>query len=1076
MKKSTVSLVVGMGFSILLLVGCGTATKIPVQCVTDQDCVSQDACRTGKCNLGKCEFSTNAGYCFVDDKCYMDGDKNPDNLCELCDADASQAAFTPKACNQGEKCDTATGECKPETLEDAFEVKEDVQEDISKDQGATDPGINDNGTDPGAADNGGDTSAPECATKQDCIDKLNPGPCQFAFCFKGTCQMDNLPKDSTCRPNSVESPLSLDCVTGKCDEKGACVEEYLSDVSCDDGNLCTQADTCNNGVCQGTAKKCGDNNLCTKDYCDKDTGKCHNDKLSGMACDDGNSCTTNDKCDAGVCVGGKNVCDCQKDKDCKDDNDLCNGIPKCVTQDDNTKKCEIDPNTVVKCDSSKDTQCEVNTCVPATGNCKMRILVKADCDDGDKCTVNDTCTSNGTCKGRDKVCVDDGNECTQEFCNEETGNCDSKILKGNKCDDNNACTPGSECNSEGVCEGKIECDDNNDCTKDECNPIKGCYHDGKVLNGQDCDDNNDCTMGTTCLDKKCQGGTSICECQSDADCKDDGDLCNGTPKCVAHADGSKTCEVDPDSVVSCDTSSDPVCKTNTCNPKTGKCDLVNDKENASCNDGNVCTINDVCDGQGQCAGRGVAGCCNKSDDCETENACLAAKCESHKCKFYARPKNFDECFVAPDDTPRVCWNGNCLKVSAPQPKTFAYTKCAIHKKGATFTSVAPVYTDAGTVFLATGMVRVQDYTLTPKDDCDVKNTWTDVGYLYEFIGNASAKVGEKKGDTGDMEGFYNTALLKTLSEVADKMVVGRMGLLGLIDTTSSPVTVDWNNAPADLLAGLDKEGPDMNTVWHGIEREGSPKCFKKTDFYFIGADKAKTFVCTNNTANCSETEKCSCSAPLGWECHSLAWTKLDTEFPVMAVTGDSTCNDLIDCLKTSSVTDMTAVSERGEGGVAGGLLVQESNKIEDIFSLGSEDNGTIGDMLNLGNRKVLFVGSKAWEYYDLDKKELRGVTPDVPEKDMKCEFRKGFAYGSEVLVVAVCSEGTNPTSLSTYLYYADCIDMESCQKKQKVKLLGTFDINKASVITGRAVAASRDTIYVVGGDDSSHGEVFLFFQ
>ena len=115
-------------------------------------------------------------------------------------------------------------------------------------------------------------------------------------------------------------------------------------------------------------------------------------------------------------------------------------------------------------------------------------------------------------------------------------------------------------------------------------------------------------------------------------------------------------------------------------------------------------------------------------------------------------------------------------------------------------------------------------------------------------------------------------------------------------------------------------------------------------------------------------------------------------------------------------------------------------------------------------------------YYDLDRDELLDVTPETPGKDMNCEFRKGFAYGSEALVVAVCYKGTKPTTMSTYLYYADCISRKVCQETQKVKLLGTFDINKASVITGSAVAASEDTIYVVGGDSTSHGEVFLFFQ
>jgi hypothetical protein len=39
--------------------------------------------------------------------------------------------------------------------------------------------------------------------------------------------------------------------------------------ACDDGNVCTQNDTCSGGVCvSGTAVVCDDGNVCTADVCD----------------------------------------------------------------------------------------------------------------------------------------------------------------------------------------------------------------------------------------------------------------------------------------------------------------------------------------------------------------------------------------------------------------------------------------------------------------------------------------------------------------------------------------------------------------------------------------------------------------------------------------------------------------------------------------------------------------------------------------------------------------------------------------------------------------------------------------
>lgn len=58
-----------------------------------------------------------------------------------------------------------------------------------------------------------------------------------------------------------------------------------------------------------------------------------------------------------------------------------------------------------------------------------------------------------------------------------------------------------------------------------------------------------------------------------------------------------------------------------------------------CNDGNVCTMNDVCQGGNCTAGTPVAGCCNIDDQCDDGSGCTADTCNtgSHTCQFTPTP-------------------------------------------------------------------------------------------------------------------------------------------------------------------------------------------------------------------------------------------------------------------------------------------------------------------------------------------------------------------------------------------------------------------------------------------------------
>jgi RHS repeat-associated protein len=96
---------------------------------------------------------------------------------------------------------------------------------------------------------------------------------------------------------------------------GLCSNAPVADgAACDDGNACTQTDTCVAGVCTGgnpiTCAGAGTDQCRSAGSCDPATGMCSTTLApDGQDCDDGNCSTTGDKCRAGTCVpGGPTVC------------------------------------------------------------------------------------------------------------------------------------------------------------------------------------------------------------------------------------------------------------------------------------------------------------------------------------------------------------------------------------------------------------------------------------------------------------------------------------------------------------------------------------------------------------------------------------------------------------------------------------------------------------------------------------------------------------------------------------------------------------------------------------------------
>lgn len=136
-----------------------------------------------------------------------------------------------------------------------------------------------------------------------------------------------------------------DCSEGCNETTKSCDAADPSGTTCEDGSPCTRQDVCDSGTClSGEALGCNDGNPCTDDFCDPDGG-CMS-VFNQAPCDDGNACTTVDRCELGVCTGTEPM-------DCSD-GDLCN----------------------------------VDTCDPRDGSCRSAMIPASDCnEDGDGRTL-----------------------------------------------------------------------------------------------------------------------------------------------------------------------------------------------------------------------------------------------------------------------------------------------------------------------------------------------------------------------------------------------------------------------------------------------------------------------------------------------------------------------------------------------------------------------------------------------------------------------------------------------------------------------------------------------------------------
>jgi hypothetical protein len=447
-----------------------------------------------------------------------------------------------------------------------------------------------------------------CATKDDCADDASEAPC-LSYGSAG----------SFCG--------------AACDENAPCPEGYVcQDAETVDGGTSVQC-VAETGVCA-----CSETSvslaLSTPCAITNAWGTCH-----GL-----NRCTPEglEGCDAltpaeELCNGVDDDCDGETDEvDCDDGNpcttDSCGGAAGCIHQvaeavdcDDGNPctlgdECSSDGCTsTTQKDCDDENPCTTDYCLPAEG-C-VHEANTAPCNDGDACTLGDLCSDEACQAGVESFSCVDGNPCTDDTCDPTLG-C---VFVANEaaCDDTNECTTGDQC-AAGACGAGagVNCDDQNDCTDDSCHVVLGCQH---VPNTAPCDDLNPCTLDDHCVAKACVA-TATLDCADDNPCTtdycvpsagcahtpnsapcDDGDVCSLGDLCSA-----KACQAGGASLV-CDDQNP--CTDDTCDAVLGCQHAPNA---APCDDTNGCTTGDQCV-EGLCIGAGIL-------DCDDQNPCTKDTC------------------------------------------------------------------------------------------------------------------------------------------------------------------------------------------------------------------------------------------------------------------------------------------------------------------------------------------------------------------------------------------------------------------------------------------------------------------
>ncbi|WP_433928223.1 kelch repeat-containing protein [Sorangium cellulosum] len=333
-----------------------------------------------------------------------------------------------------------------------------------------------------------------CSTGAECVS----GYCADGVCCDTACGGGNT---SDCQACSVALGATVD---------GTCTR--LTGTPCDDGDACTQTDTCQAGRCNGPDRiQCAPSGPCQlSGTCNPLNGACsYPHQPDGELCDDGDACTEASTCKRGVCVSsgpaktcpaqdschGDGTCD-PRDGKCKHYPDLCAdpGTPVDFGSGCNTPEreaaCEALGGVCVSeghpgeahpprvcCRTDCQGSCRSCAVPGSAGRCvdePKGMDLRKDCSKGDACLT--TCSGPGP--AGDPHCIDaeQGTQCAPARCLDRSHSLGAAL-----------------CPSYGaVCPESLS----QDCSPFACNPVDG-------LCQTECAAVSDCAPDFACRQGKC---------------------------------------------------------------------------------------------------------------------------------------------------------------------------------------------------------------------------------------------------------------------------------------------------------------------------------------------------------------------------------------------------------------------------------------------------------------------------------------------------------------------------------------------------------------------------------------------
>ena len=426
-------------------------------------------------------------------------------------------------------------------------------------------------------------------------------------------------------------------------------------------------------------------------------GKCSQLEPANLSCDDGIECTLDDSCTAGDCAGTPNHVKC-------DDGAFCNGPEACEpgALADPETGCIGGTAPEQPADENTDDCLEPGECAEGANHWPLVTRgLGAECDDSVGCTVDDVCDQGGQCEGTptDALCdnetfcdgqetcaplvgcvdgapplLDDGVDCTLDFCSED----DDAVVhepKDAECDDGDWCDGAEICTALVGCEegAAPALDDGVGCTVDACDEGADLVthtadatlcDDGKWCNGAEtCDGIKDCQPGVApdlsdavdCTVDTCDEDQDVALHTPDHALCDDGAACNGAEQCEPSLGGCQSGAAESDF---CD---DGLYCTGTeaCDPKSTQANDDGCVTTAlDLDDQIACTLDSCDDDLNKVVHAPDHGSCDDGAFCNGEETCLGAAQNADGCSVGVAPT------PPADDEPTDCWLvGPCVETS-----------------------------------------------------------------------------------------------------------------------------------------------------------------------------------------------------------------------------------------------------------------------------------------------------------------------------------------------------------------------------------------------------------------------------